>query len=74
MTKHYSMPLKKLRFALPADLCMRLEERLFDPALGKPIYGARSRLIVLLLRKWLDDPSIVPISIIEEGNDEYVDD
>lgn len=58
---------RKINCSIPAEVYLAIEEQLFDPSFGRPIYGARSRLIVLLLRKWIADPSLVPISIVTEG-------
>lgn len=39
---------------LPADLMAEVDFYLLDPASGKPAYGARSQLVTLLLRFWVE--------------------
>lgn len=51
---------------IPEDVLAPVDEKLFDPYRGKPIYGGYSTLITHLLRKWLEDPSILPIQLVEE--------
>ena len=43
--------------SLPVDLVADVDLNLFDPIRGKIKYGARSRLIAELLRRWLRDSS-----------------
>jgi metal-responsive CopG/Arc/MetJ family transcriptional regulator len=39
--------------SLPNELAASVDLALFDPVRGRTRYGARSRLIAELLRKWL---------------------
>jgi len=38
---------------IPFQLAAQVEERLWNPTMNKPQYGARSALICELLRRWL---------------------
>ena len=51
---------------IPEDVLAQLDEKLYDPSRGKPIYGGYTTIVTHLLRKWLEDPSILPIELIEE--------
>jgi len=64
--RHFKENHKEIKAYVPQDVLVQVEERLWDPGRGKPIYGARSALIAALLRRWLADPSIVPLRVIEE--------
>jgi hypothetical protein len=39
---------------LPSSLADEVELLLIDPLRGKPAFGARSALVVSLLREWID--------------------
>jgi hypothetical protein len=41
------------KIAIPATLAGRVEFALMDRITGKPIYGARNKLISALLTRWL---------------------
>jgi hypothetical protein len=43
----------KWKITVRPDIAAAVEERLFDPSLGKPRYGARAALINELLERWL---------------------
>lgn len=45
---------KEISVSVPALLLARLDLHFYDPALDKPEYGARSRLITELLTEWLE--------------------
>jgi hypothetical protein len=55
---------------IPEDVLALVDEKLYDPYKGKPIYGGYSILVTHLLRKWLEDPSILPIQLVEEPVDD----
>lgn len=42
------------KLQIDAPVAARVEQLLWDSALGKPRYGARNQLINELLREWLD--------------------
>lgn len=44
---------KEIQITLPEALLMELNLLFFDPAKGRPKYGARSKLIENLLREYL---------------------
>jgi hypothetical protein len=60
---------RKMHVNLPEDVIAEVDEKLYDPARGKTLYGGYSTLITNLLRKWLEDPSILPIQLVEERLD-----
>lgn len=64
---------KELKLSMDAALLGRMELRLFNPTLGKPIYAARSRLFEALLKRWLaeeaGDALIPSIPTLEELRD-----
>ena len=43
----------EISVSIPERLLAELDITLYDPLLGKPAYGARSRLIATLLREYL---------------------
>lgn len=45
----------EIKLSLPQDLSARVDILLWDAALQKPKYGARSELIAQLLTKWCDE-------------------
>jgi hypothetical protein len=45
------------KLSMPATLAGRIENVLGDPVTGKPIYGVRNRLLVMLLDHWLAQQS-----------------
>lgn len=45
----------KWKITLPATLAGATEHLLFDRIHGKPLYGARNRLITTLLERWHDE-------------------
>ncbi len=57
---------RAMHISLPEDVVAQVDEKLYDPSKGKPLYGGYSILVTHLLRKWLEDPSILPIELIEE--------
>lgn len=46
---------QEIKLSLPQDLSARVDILLWDAALQKPKYGARSELIAMLLTKWCDE-------------------
>lgn len=46
---------QEIKLSLPQDLSARVDILLWDAALQKPRYGARSKLIETLLSKWCDE-------------------
>ena len=44
--------MKSWKIHLPATLAGRIEMHLADPLYNKPVYGARSELIIQLLSEW----------------------
>ena len=46
---------QEIKLSLPQDLSARVDILLWDAALQKPKYGARSELITMLLTKWCDE-------------------
>ena len=48
---------KEISISLPESLLNRLDLHFYDPAMGKPAYGTRSRLIAELLENWLEGKS-----------------
>ena len=44
----------QVTLSLPRALIEHLDLLFYDPSLGKPQYGARSRLVTDLLQAWLD--------------------
>jgi len=47
---------------LPSSLANEVELMLIDPLRGKPTFGARSALVVSLLREWIAKTKIVGIA------------
>jgi|CXWL01.1.fsa_nt_gi metal-responsive CopG/Arc/MetJ family transcriptional regulator len=45
------------RLWLPEEIAVAIEVRCFNPATGKPDYGARSQLVAELLRRYLAETS-----------------
>lgn len=55
MPRHHNEDfIKKWKISLPATKAGMVEHLLFDPTLSKPIYGARGKLIEILLDMWID--------------------
>jgi len=50
-----TVPAVRWNVLIPKDLAERIEELLFDPLRRGTAYGARSKLITHLLRRWLSD-------------------
>ena len=48
---------KEVSISLPVGLLNELDLYFYDPAMGKPAYGTRSRLIAALLENWLKEQS-----------------
>ena len=48
------------KLTLDEGLAAQIELRLANLSEGKPIYGARSALVTLLLHNWLDGKTSVP--------------
>lgn len=48
------------KLTLDEGLAAQIELRLANLSEGKPIYGARSALVTLLLHNWLDGKTQVP--------------
>jgi hypothetical protein len=46
--------------SLPEPLAAELELLMLDPMLGKPKVGARSELVVSLIRQWIDSKKLRP--------------
>ena len=55
---------RKVHISLPEDLIGAIENQFFDPIRQRPQYGIFAILVSGLLRKWLVDPSIYPISVV----------
>ena len=55
---------REICISIPERLIGRLDIFFYDPALGKPSYGARSQLISELLEKWLNEQTGA-----KDGND-----
>ncbi len=61
--------LKSWKIVLPATLAGRIEYMLIDPVLGKPLYGARGKLITASLEWFIARESgqpLPPIPTLEE--------
>lgn len=58
---------RKIHLSLPEDVIAAVDEKLFDPSRGKPLYGGYSTLVSHLLRRWLEDPDILPLQLVEEN-------
>lgn len=48
------------KLTLDEGLAAQIELRLANLTEGKPIYGARSALVTLLLHQWLDGRTLIP--------------
>ncbi len=57
---------RAVHIRIPEDILAQVDEKLFDPYRGKPLYGGYAFLVSNLLRKWLEDPGILPIELVEE--------
>jgi hypothetical protein len=55
---------RKIHVSLPEDLIAVIENQFFDPLRDRPQYGIFATLITGLLKKWVADPSIYPLSQI----------
>ena len=51
---------KEWKVSLPATLAGTVEFYLFDPLHGKPLYGARGKLIAELLNRWVEEQRRTP--------------
>jgi len=54
-----------MHISLPEDVCAHIDLMYFDPARGKPIYGIYAMICTGLRRKWIADPTILPIVVDE---------
>ena len=48
------MEYREISVSVPELTLARVDLHFYDPAIGRPIYGARSQLITKLLEEWLD--------------------
>lgn len=53
-------PTTEWKLHLPVPLVAKIDLLLSDPVTGKPVYGARSKLITELLRAYLSQKGINP--------------
>lgn len=66
----------KWRISIPNVLALDIDLMLYNPALGKPIYGARSQLITDLLEQYMakikrgEETYVQPDDPIDFGPDE----
>ena len=57
---------RTLHISIPEDVVVEVDQRLYDPFKGKTLYGGYAVLVTALLRLWLENPSIIPMEIVEE--------
>lgn len=60
-------PPKEVNLSLPTSLVDEVDLLLFNPTRGKLRYGARSNLIAMLLRQWLDAQRKLPAAAVEQN-------
>lgn len=48
------IPFVKWKLNIPVDVAATIEELYFNPTLGKPKYGAKSELVTVLLRRFIE--------------------
>lgn len=58
--KRNIVPSTAIDVQVPSHILRAVDDRLFDPRLGKPAYGARSDLIARLLADWLERNPLNP--------------
>jgi len=56
-----------VKVSIPTSLLARIDLMLYDPILRKPAYGARSSLIVRLLRERVDQLTAGPTTLPQKG-------
>jgi hypothetical protein len=58
--------------SLPEPLAAELELLMLDPMLGKPKVGARSELVVSLIRQWIDTKKLKPHASFDSQGAPYL--
>ena len=60
-------PPKEVNLSLPTSLVDEVDLLLFNPTRGKLRYGARSRLVTVLLRQWINSQRKLPPATVEQN-------